>query len=68
MTHKWLQVDHSGKPSYWLLFFGIFLCCTGVGLPAGLIMCFLYFWKDHHARDSKYYANEIDPMEKFTQK
>jgi len=64
MTHKWLEPDYTGKPSSWLLFFGIILCCTGVGVPAGLVMCFLYFWKDHHSRDKKFAVDELDPRER----
>jgi hypothetical protein len=64
MTHKYLRVDHSGKPSSWLLIFGIFLCCTIALLPAGLVMVFLYFWKDHHSMDGKFYANQLGEEER----
>ena len=37
---------------------------TGVGLPAGLVMCFLYFWKDHHSMDGKFYANQLGEEER----
>ena len=64
MTHKYLKVDHSGKPSSWLLIIGIFLCCTIALLPAGGIMVFLYFWQDTHSRDNKFYANELGEKER----
>ena len=31
--------------SNWWLYIGIFLCCTGVGLPAGIIFIFVWAFK-----------------------
>ena len=63
MTHKWLKPDYSGKPSSWVLIFGIALSCTGVLLPGGLIMVALYFWQDYNARQTKFTLNQLDPAE-----
>ena len=32
--------------SYWYLYIGIFLVCSGIGTPLGIIMLVLYFWND----------------------
>ena len=32
--------------SIWFLYIGIFLVCSGIGTPLGIIMLVLYFWND----------------------
>ena len=32
--------------SNWFLYIGIFLVCSGIGTPLGIIMLVLYFWND----------------------
>jgi len=32
--------------SNWYLYIGIFLVCSGIGTPLGIIMLVLYFWND----------------------
>ena len=32
--------------SNWYLYLGIFLVCSGIGTPLGIIMLVLYFWND----------------------
>ena len=32
--------------SNWFLYIGIFLVCSGIGTPHGIIMLVLYFWND----------------------
>ena len=32
--------------SNWYLYIGIFLICSGIGTPLGIIMLVLYFWND----------------------
>ena len=32
--------------SNWVLYIGIFLVCSGIGTPLGIIMLVLYFWND----------------------
>ena len=32
--------------SDWYLYIGIFLVCSGIGTPLGIIMLVLYFWND----------------------
>ena len=32
--------------SNWFLYSGIFLVCSGIGTPLGIIMLVLYFWND----------------------
>ena len=32
--------------SNWFLYIGIFLGCSGIGTPLGIIMLVLYFWND----------------------
>ena len=32
--------------SNWYLYVGIFLVCSGIGTPLGIIMLVLYFWND----------------------
>ena len=32
--------------SNWYLYVGIFLVCSGIGTPLGIIMLALYFWND----------------------
>jgi len=62
MTHKWLKPNDG--PSIWFLFFGIILCCTIVMMPAGLVMCFFYFYKDYTSKQARYEKEELDPQER----
>ena len=32
--------------SNWFLYIGIFLVCSGIGTPLGIIMLVLYFWNN----------------------
>ena len=49
------------KPSIWMLYIGIFMCCTGIGIVGGLIMIALWFYNDYNSKIDKrqqtnYYA------------
>jgi len=49
------------KPSIWMLYIGIFMCASGIGLVGGLIMIALWFYNDYNNKIDKrqqtnYYA------------
>ena len=44
-----------------MLYIGIFMCCTGIGMVGGLIMIALWFYNDYNSKIDKrqqtnYYA------------
>ena len=45
--------------SRWWLFIGVFLICSGIGTPAGIIILVIYFYEDirKHFRFSQYNDN-----------
>jgi TM2 domain-containing membrane protein YozV len=40
--------------SKWLLWIGLFLCCTGIGTIGGIIMVAIYFYQDYTGKQEKY--------------
>ena len=39
--------------SRWLLWIGLFLCCTGIGTIGGLLMVAIYFYNDYTGKQIK---------------
>ena len=48
--------------SRWWLFIGVFMICSGIGTPAGIIILVIYFYEDirKHFRFSQYTDNTFN--------
>ena len=44
--------------SKWLLWIGLFLCCTGIGIVGGIIMVAIYFYQDYTQKQDRYHQKE----------
>ena len=44
--------------SKWLLYIGLFLCCTGIGIAGGVIMVAIYFYQDYTQKQDRYQKEE----------
>ena len=58
--------------SNWYLYLGIFLVCSGIGTPLGIIMLVLYFWNDlgnkfkfSQYNDNTYNINNVNISSSF---
>jgi|TARA_R110002020_G_scaffold441981_1_gene653100 hypothetical protein len=51
--------------SNWWLYIGIFLCCTGVGLPAGIIFVFVWGLKQIQEKGITVNYNNNDKSDNF---
>jgi len=44
--------------SRWLLWVGLFLVCTGIGLPGGILLVAIYFYQDYTGKQKRYNKEE----------